>query len=69
LENSFIEGGKLASLQVIALSIVAELMSQYLPGFFFLTRNQAFRYDPFENSKTSLLRQSYTIFITFRINA
>ena len=69
MENSFIEGGKLASLQVIALSIVAELMSQYLPSSFFLIKNQAFQYNPSKSSKTSLSRQSCTIFITSETNA
>tara|TARA_R110002060_G_scaffold52609_4_gene63414 strand:- start:644 stop:1045 length:402 start_codon:yes stop_codon:yes gene_type:complete len=59
----------LASLQIIALSIVAKLISRYLPSSFFLTKNQAFQYNPFESFKTPLSRQSYTIFITSKINA
>ena len=68
-KNLFTKEGKLASLQIIALSIVAKLISQYLPSFFFLTKNQVFRYNPFKSSKTSLSKQSYTIFITSKTNA
>ena len=68
-KNLFIEGGKLAFLWVIALSIVAELINRYLLGFFFLIKNQAFWYGSFESSRISLLRRSCIIFITFGINA
>ena len=66
-ENSSTKGGKLAFLQVTALSIVAELMSQYLPNFFFLIRNQIFRYNPFESFRIPLSKQSCTIFITSKL--
>ena len=68
LKNSSTKGSKLMSFQVIALSIIAELISWYLPDFF-LIRNQAFRYNPFKSFKTPLLKQSCTIFITSKTNA
>ena len=68
-ENSFIKRSKLASFQVTTWSIVAKLINRYLPNFFFLIRNQAFRYSLSESFRTSLLKQSYTIFITSEINA
>ena len=40
-----------------------------MPGFFFLIRNQAFRYGPSKSSKTPLSRRSCTIFITSETNA
>ena len=40
-----------------------------MPDSFFLTKNQAFQYDPSKSFKTSLLKRSCIIFITFRINA
>ena len=46
---------------------VAELMSQYLPNFFFLIRNQIFRYNPFESFRIPLSKQSCTIFITSKL--
>ena len=68
-ENSFTKEGKLASLRVTALSIIAKLISWYLPSSFFLTKNQAFRYSFSKSSKTSLSKRFYIIFITSRTNA
>jgi len=43
---------------------IAKLISLYSPGFFFLTKNYRFLYNPLEYSSTPLLSRSLSIFTT-----